>query len=105
MFEILSSEIWHALEERLVAINLSECGIKEQVSNKVELRNDHNIPYIGNFSRREIFTKIPREMCVIFSLESYFRYFKGSQWRRIVGFIFLCVCFWRFQGGRELSEN
>ena len=37
--------------------------------------------------------------------ESYFRFFKDCQWRRLVGFIFRCVYFWPFQGGRELSEN
>ena len=44
------------------------------------------------------------KVCYIFT-ESYFRYFKDSQFIRIVGFIFRCVYFWRFQGGRELSEN
>ena len=30
--------------------------------------------------------------------ESYFRYFKDSQWRHIAGFNFRYVYFWRFQG-------
>ena len=63
------------------------------------------LPYIGNFSRREILAKMRLGRCVKFFTESYFCYFKDSQWRSIVGFIFRCVYFWRFQGGCKLSEN
>ena len=62
---------------------------------------DH-IPYIGNFSRRENLAKMTLWRCVKFS---DFCYFKDSQWRLIIRFIFRCVYFWRFQRGRELSEN
>ena len=53
------------------------------------------IPYIRNFSRREMLAKT----------ESFFLDFKDSQRRRIVEFIFGYVYFWRFQGAHKLSEN
>ena len=46
----------------------------------------------GNFGENDAW-----KVCWIFTL-SYFCYVKDSQWRRIVGFIFRCVYFWRFQG-------
>ena len=64
---------------------------------------------LGNFGENDAWKAFK------FFTKSYFRYFKGSQWRRIGGLIFhvrvtnltifCCVCFWWFQGGRELCEN
>ena len=63
------------------------------------------IPYIGNFSRRDILAKMPPERCVKFSLSPFFAIPRTLNEDVIIGIIFGCVYFWRFQGGRELSEN
>ena len=53
----------------------------------------------GSFGKNDAW-----KVCFIFT-ESYFRYLKDSQYSCIAGFIFRCVYFWRFQTGREFSEN
>ena len=72
-----------------------------------DILDDDHIPYIGNFSRRGIFAKTTLGRCVKFSLSPIFAISRNrnENENEIVGFIFRCVNFWRFQGGRELSEN
>ena len=62
------------------------------------------VPYIRIFLHWEILAKMTLERCVKFSLSPNFSITR-NQWGRIAGFIFSCVYSWRFQGGRELSEN
>ena len=86
----------------ITVISVKNSNVKENTKPR-EATDLTNLPYIGNFSRREILVKMRNRRCVKFSPCPIFAF--SMTLNEDVEFIFLCVYFWRFQGGHELIEN